>query len=170
MAIVDDTVSTESVVNALELHPLCVDVSDAVISSKHRLASRKSIQLSELASERWAMSQSSGSFPYRSLLAKACVAAGFTPNVTASCSLPVALEMVRTAGAVAVLPRLALRHLKADGDFKIVRIEPPIQRSLLLAIPKGGSRRPAVEAVMQALRYAVQDTQPRQGSRTRKPK
>jgi DNA-binding transcriptional LysR family regulator len=155
MAIVDDTVSTETVGNTLEFHPFYVDRSDAVVSAKHKLASRASIKISELAGERWAMSHAPGSFPYRSLLAKSCAAAGFTPNVTASVSLPVAIEMVRTAGVIAVLPRLALRHVETDPDFKIIRIEPRIQRRALVAVPKGGANRPAAAAVLKALKLAA---------------
>ncbi|RQT14952.1 LysR family transcriptional regulator [Burkholderia contaminans] len=151
MAIVDDTVGTEASGNTLEFHPLCADNSEAVVSSKHRLANRSFIQIAELANERWAMSQAVGSFPYRALIAKACTAAGFTPNVTASASLPVALEMVRSAGVIAVLPRLALRHVENDPDFRVIPVEPPIQRHALIAVLRGGMKRPAIAAVSKAL-------------------
>lgn len=155
LAIVDDTVGAEAVANTLEFLPLYIDNSEAVVSAKHRLARRRRIQLAELAHERWALSQTAASFPYRSLVMKACAAAGFTPNVTSSSTLAAALEMIRTAGVVAVLPRLALRQVEKDRDFAIIPVDPPIQRRILVAVPKGAGRRPAVVAVLQALADAA---------------
>jgi DNA-binding transcriptional LysR family regulator len=150
IAIVDDLVSAEALANVLEFHPLCVDHFDAVVSSGHKLSGRKSIHLSDLAHERWALNQSAAT--YHTFLLNACIAGGFTPKVTTSSrNTAVTLEMVRTGGAVAVLPRLALRHCESDPDFSILPIEPVLNRRVFVALPKGTAKRPAVAAVLDAL-------------------
>ncbi|MDR5832364.1 LysR family transcriptional regulator [Caballeronia sp. LP006] len=150
LAIVDDLVSAEALANVLEFRPLCVDHFDAVVSSSHKLAGRKSIHLSDLAHERWALNQSAAT--YHTFLLNACYAGGFTPKVTTSSrNMAVTLEMVRTGGAVAVLPRLALRHAEKDPDFSVLPIDPVLNRRVFVALSKGTAKRPAVAAVLDAL-------------------
>ncbi|MBB4519695.1 DNA-binding transcriptional LysR family regulator [Paraburkholderia fungorum] len=154
IAIVDDLVSAETLANALEFHPLCVDHFDAVVSSGHKLAGRRTIQLSDLAHERWALNQSAAT--YHSFLMNACFAGGFTPKVTTSSrNMAVTLEMVRTGCTVAVLPRLALRQAEKDSDFAVLPIEPVLNRRVFVALPKGTAKRPAVAAVLDALRVSA---------------
>jgi DNA-binding transcriptional LysR family regulator len=150
LAIVDDLVSAEALANVLEFRPLCVDHFDAVVSANHKLAGRKSIQLSDLAHERWALNQSAAA--YHTFILNACYAGGFTPKVTTSSrNTTVTLEMVRTGCTVAVLPRLALRQAERDPDFAVVPIDPVLNRRVFLALPKGSAKRPAVAAVLDAL-------------------
>ncbi|QCP52194.1 LysR family transcriptional regulator [Trinickia violacea] len=156
IAIVDDLVNAEALANVLEFLPLCVDHFDAVVSANHKLAGRKSIQLSDLAHERWALNQSAAT--YHTFLLNACYAGGFTPKVTTSSrNTAVTLEMVRTGGAVAVLPRLALRHAEKDQDFSILPIDPVLNRRVFVALPKGTAKRPAVAAVLDALTLAANE-------------
>jgi DNA-binding transcriptional LysR family regulator len=150
IAIVDDLVSAEALANVLEFYPLCVDHFDAVVSAGHKLAGRKSIQLSDLAHERWALNQSAAT--YYTFLLNACYASGFTPRVTTSSrNTAVTLEMVRTGCAVAVLPRLALRQAEKDAQFSIIPIDPVLNRRVFVALPRGTAKRPAVAAVLDAL-------------------
>lgn len=150
IAIVDDLVSAEALASVLEFHPLCIDHFDAVVASSHKLAGRKSIHLSDLAHERWALNQSAAT--YHTFLMNACIAGGFTPKVTySSRNTAVTLEMVRTGGAVAVLPRLGLRQVENDSDFSVISIEPVLSRRVFTALPKGTAKRPAVAAVLDAL-------------------
>jgi DNA-binding transcriptional LysR family regulator len=154
IAIVDDLVSAEALANVLEFHPLCIDHFDAVVPATHKLAGRKSIQLSDLAHERWALNQSA--VTYHTFLLNACYAGGFTPKVTTSSrNTAVTLEMVRTGCAVAVLPRLALRQAEKDPDFSIIPIDPVLNRRVFVALPKGTAKRPAVAAVLDALTLAA---------------
>jgi DNA-binding transcriptional LysR family regulator len=150
LAIVDDLVNAEALANVLEFRPLCIDHFDAVVSSGHKLAGRKSIHLSDLAHERWALNQSAAT--YHSFLLNACYAGGFTPKVTTSSrNMAVTLEMVRTGGAVAVLPRLGLRQAERDPDFSVLPIDPVLNRRVFVALSKGTAKRPAVAAVLDAL-------------------
>ncbi|WP_233849484.1 LysR family transcriptional regulator [Paraburkholderia sp. HD33-4] len=156
IAIVDDLVSAEALAGVLEFLPLCVDHFDAVVSANHKLAGRKSVQLSDLAHERWALNQSAAT--YHTFLLNACYAGGFTPRVTTSSrNMAVTLEMVRTGGAVAVLPRLGLRHAEKDPDFSILPIDPVLNRRVFIALPRGTAKRPAVAAVLDALTVAANE-------------
>ena len=156
IAIVDDLVSAEALANVLEFIPLCVDHFDAVVSASHKLAGRKSIHLSDLAHERWALNQSAAT--YHTFLLNACFAGGFTPKVTTSSrNMAVTLEMVRTGGNVAVMPRLGLRHVEKDPDFSILPIDPVLNRRVFVALPKGTAKRPAVAAVLDALTLAAKE-------------
>jgi len=155
IAIVDDLVNAEALASALEFHPLCVDHFDAVVSASHKLAGRKSIQLSDLAHERWALNQSAAT--YHTFLLNACYAGGFTPKVTTSSrNTAVTLEMVRTGCAVAVLPRLALRQAEKDPGFSVLPIDPVLNRRVFIALPRGTAKRPAVAAVLDALTLAAE--------------
>ncbi|CAB3777172.1 LysR family transcriptional regulator [Paraburkholderia caffeinilytica] len=156
LAIVDDLVSAEALANVLEFRPLCVDHFDAVVSANHKLAGRKSIQLPDLAHERWALNQSAAA--YHAFILNACYAGGFTPKVTTSSrNMAVTLEMVRTGCTVAVLPRLALRQAEKDPDFAVIPIDPVLNRRVFVALPKGSAKRPAVAAVLDALTIAASE-------------
>lgn len=155
LAIVDDLVSAEALAGVLEFHPLCVDHFDAVVAADHKLAGRKSVALSDLAHERWALNQSAAT--YHTFLLNACYAGGFTPKVTASSrNTAVTLEMVRTGCTVAVLPRLALRQAEQDPGFSVIPIDPVLNRRVFVALPRGTSKRPAVAAVLDALSLAAE--------------
>lgn len=155
LAIVDDLVSAEALAGVLEFHPLCVDHFDAVVAANHKLAGRKSVALSDLAHERWALNQSAAT--YHTFLLNACYAGGFTPKVTASSrNTAVTLEMVRTGCTVAVLPRLALRQAEQDPDFSVIPIDPVLNRRVFVALPRGTSKRPTVAAVLDALSLAAE--------------
>ncbi|WP_118184443.1 LysR family transcriptional regulator [Paraburkholderia phosphatilytica] len=154
LAIVDDLVSAEALANVLEFRPLCVDHFDVVVAAGHKLAGRRSVQLSDLAHERWALNQSAAA--YHTFILNACYAGGFTPKVTTSSrNMAVTLEMVRTGGAVALLPRLGLRHVENDPGFAVIPVDPVLNRRVFVALPKGTAKRPAVAAVLDALTLAV---------------
>jgi DNA-binding transcriptional LysR family regulator len=154
LALVDDQVSGEEFADSLEFRPLYVDQYGALLSASHPLARKRSIRLTELKHERWAMGQE-GAARYRFLL-NACHAAGFAPHVVSrSVNFAVRLEMVRTGYVVAVLPWLALRLVERDRDFRLLQIHPPLMRRIFVALPRGSSRRPAIAAVLQSLQRAA---------------
>lgn len=161
VVIVDDWVDAQAVANTLEFHPLYVDRFDLILSSAHKLASRKLIHFADLAGERFALSQAKHTHLYRGFVVNACYAAGFIPKVSASGSMPLTFEMVRSAGVVAILPRLALHAVQDDPDFTILPIEPVINRRIFAVIAKGGSKRPALAAMLQALVDAAEEFQRR---------
>ncbi len=154
LAVVDDLVSAGNLATLLEFHPLCTDHFEAVVAAKHKLAGKRSIQLSELAHERWALNQTA--VTYYDFLLNAFHAAGFKPQVMSNCrNMSATLEIVRTGCAVSVLPQLALKAISNDPDFSTIPIRPILNRRIFVALPKGAARRPAVRAVLNALEAAV---------------
>ncbi len=167
LALVDDQVSGEGFADSLEFRPLYVDHYGALLAASHPLAHKRSIELSELKNERWAMGQE-GAARYRFLL-NACHAAGFTPHVVSrSVNFAVRLELVRTGYVVTVLPWLALRLVERDSDFRLIQLNPPLNRGLFIALRRGTSRRPAIAAVLQALHWAA-TTHPDRKQKTKRP-
>jgi DNA-binding transcriptional LysR family regulator len=154
LALVDDQVSGEPFADSLELRPLYTDHYGVALAASHPLASRRTLQLSELKRERWAMGQE-GAARYTFLL-NACHASGFAPHVVSrSVNFAVRLELVRTGYVVAVLPWLALRLVEQDHDFRLIELTPPLKRDIFIALRRGTSHRPAIAAVLQALQWAA---------------
>ncbi|ATP47705.1 LysR family transcriptional regulator [Pseudomonas putida] len=154
VAIVDDMVDTEPFAAKLDFLPLCPDYFTVVMSSRHRLADRKNLQLSDLSDERWALNLAAIS--YHSFLMRAFHAAGFEPTVMSNCRNSAAtLELVRASSVITVLPQLSLKQIMSDPDFTLVPIRPVLLRRIFTVVPKGASRRPSVAAVVDTLQQVV---------------
>lgn len=155
IAIVDDLTGTENFALQLDFEPLYIDPFKAVVSTDHRLAtaSRRSVELWELAQEKWALNQSA--VGYQTFIVNACHAEGYSPNIMASCrNIAATLEFVRTGGFVTVLPGLATHNVKLDPDFRCIELRPLTQRRLFSAIAKGSKARPAIGSALEAFRQA----------------
>lgn len=154
LAVVDDMVSAETHASKLDFLPLCTDQFALVMSTQNRLAELKSIQLSDLAGERWALNLSAVS--YHSFLLRAFRAAGFEPTVTSNCRNTAAtLELVRASSLITLLPRLTLGRIRNDPDFVCITMKPALVRRIFVVVPKGPTKMPATTAVLDALRNAV---------------
>ncbi len=155
IAIVDDLTATENYALQLDFEPLYIDPFKAVVSTDHRLANtgRRSIELWELAQEKWALNQSA--FGYQTFIVNACHAEGYTPQIMSSCrNIAATLEFVRTGDYVTVLPGLATHNILTDPDFHCLDIRPITQRRLFSALAKGNRARPAIHATLIAFEQA----------------
>jgi len=158
LAVVDDLVNAEAFADKLDFLPLCTDQFALVMSSRNRLSELKSIQLSDLANERWALNLSAIS--YHSFLLRAFRAAGFEPTVTSNCRNTAAtLELVRASSLITLLPNLTLGPIRRDQDFVCITLKPALIRRIFVVVPKGASKMPAVISVLDALRHAVPESQ-----------
>jgi DNA-binding transcriptional LysR family regulator len=100
----------------------------AALSPSHRLAGRTRIRLAELADETWLASDPDG------LIRRACVDAGFEPDIAYWTSDPLAIRALVLGGlAVTLAPRL----LGESGlrDVAIVRLVDPPRRSVYAVTP-----------------------------------
>lgn len=154
LALVDESVKAEAMANMLYFQPLCEDHFSVVISHKHRLAKdmakMKSIEVSALVNENWALNRMAQT--YKVHIVNACLAAGFTPRVVASCrNMAATIEMVRTGYVITVLPALALRNTETDGDFLVIPLRPLMLRKIYTAMAPGTFRRPAIAVALKAL-------------------
>jgi DNA-binding transcriptional LysR family regulator len=155
IAIVDDLTGTENFALQLDFEPLYIDPFKAVVSTDHRLAGagRRTVDLSELAQEKWALNQAA--IGYQSFIVNACHAEGYSPNIMASCrNIAATLEFVRTGNFVTVLPGLATHNIKIDPDFRCLDLRPLTQRRLFSAVAKGSKARPAIRSALEAFQRA----------------
>jgi DNA-binding transcriptional LysR family regulator len=124
----------------------------AVLPAGHPLAGREGVRLAELAGERFIAEPASDHRPFTLV---ACHVAGFEPEVAGYSSdfgLTTAL-VARGSGAVALIPRMALRQ--ADGVVAVPLSEPRLARRVFAATRVGNARVPGVAALLGALRRAA---------------
>lgn len=154
LALVDDSISAEALSSMLYFRPVYEDHFAAVLPSGHHLAREPSIEISALSSENWTINRNART--YKAQIVTACLEAGFSPCVVASCrNLAATLEMVRTGYVITVLPALALRGASTDPAFAVVPIVPRMVRRIFVAMVQGTYRRPAIAAVLRALDRVV---------------
>lgn len=125
--------------------PYCQDQLIAVLPRDHPLAKEPQIELTQLASEYFALIKPE-SMPYN-LCMRACREAGFVPQVLfTSHSLEAILDMVTKGSCVALLfaKHIAFPRKAPEGmPFVAVPINPPIQTTIYLAYRRGDELSPA---------------------------
>jgi DNA-binding transcriptional LysR family regulator len=137
----------------LAREPLLREQVRLVLAQDHPLARRRRVPLARLAEAEWAGTQPGTG--HREMLIRACRRlGGFEPDPRySSDDFLILLELVRTAGACALLPDLVLAH-GAPGVAVRSPAEGTIGREVFLITRR--ARTPAVEAVAAALRAAAQ--------------
>lgn len=155
LVVAHDLMSADVLMSGLEQAPLTDDEFKVVVSADHRLAAsgRRSVQLSELEHEEWALNQAATSFA--EFLINACRMEGFTPRITCSClNMAATLEFARTGKHVAVLPALGTTAVRNDPDFRVLSLRPLLIRRCFCAFAKGTGTHPAVMRAIEALQRA----------------
>jgi DNA-binding transcriptional LysR family regulator len=100
----------------------------------HRLAGRRSLRVADLAGERWTAPSRDG------LVARACRAAGFEPDIAILTSDPLAIaELVGAGLAVAMTSRLLAARMTGVRTVAIAGTPP--RRALYALLPDHGARR-----------------------------
>jgi molybdate transport repressor ModE-like protein len=123
----------------------------AVLPERHALARRATIRLAELAAERFIAEPAADNRPFTLV---ACHAAGFDPEVAGySSDFGLTTALVARGGAVALIPRMALRE--REGVVALPLAEPALMRRVFAATRVGNARVPAVAALLGALRRAA---------------
>jgi DNA-binding transcriptional LysR family regulator len=137
----------------LAREPLLREQVRLVLAQDHPLARRRRVPLARLAEAEWAGTQPGTG--HREMLIRACRRlGGFEPDLRySSDDFLILLELVRTAGACALLPDLVVAH-GAPGVAVCSPAEGTIGREVFLITRR--ARTPAVEAVAAALRAAAQ--------------
>jgi DNA-binding transcriptional LysR family regulator len=110
----------------LERTHLLDDPFDLIVPDHHRLASRASVALDELADETWIGGSPGGA--YGRIVLSSCRAAGFEPRVVFGSDDYHAVQAFVSVGlGVAMLPRLALTF-PHPGLARVALAEPPVRR------------------------------------------
>jgi DNA-binding transcriptional LysR family regulator len=149
IAIIDDlNIPAGALDPNVETIPLMEDVFNVMVPKQHALADRATVTLQELRDERWAIDTASET--YTRMLAAACQAEGFTPQIVARCrGFEVTVALIREGCGISILPGLrASHHLQ---DVRVCRITPEIRRRISLAFRKGEKRSPALQAFIQQI-------------------
>ena len=117
------------------------------------------IALADYADVPWVLDVEGSAFA--TFVRSVCRDAGFEPRVVANCSnLVASLGLVRAGYGVALMSELNLGP--ATADLVVRRVDPPVQRAILVAMRASSVQAPSVRAVVQALRRA---TRARAGAR-----
>ncbi|MET0236862.1 MAG: LysR family transcriptional regulator [Kibdelosporangium sp.] len=136
--------------NAQLIH-LMHDPLRAVLPRGHRLASKRVLDLADLADEPWVGSDWAPG-PCKDLMLDACAAAGFTPKVTVESEDYATSQGFVAAGlGVAMIPGLGLNSTHSGVVVRRVR-RPEPTREIYAAIRDSGMTNPAVQAFLTALK------------------
>ena len=146
----NDGLPTEPPVWMEEL-PLLTEPVLAILPEQHPLAGRTAIRLVELAGERFIAEPAADHRPFTLI---ACHAAGFDPQIAGySSDFGLTAALVARGGAVALLPRMAVRE--PNGVVALPLSEPELARRVFAATRVGNARVPSVAALLGALRRAA---------------
>jgi DNA-binding transcriptional LysR family regulator len=115
----------------------------------HRLAEREAVRLLDLAEEPW-MLGTTATCPDARMFKRACLEAGFEPNIAfENDDYHAILGFVAAGVGVALIPDLAARAAREDVIVRSLGAETPV-RKIAAALP-AGYRAPATEAMLEVL-------------------
>lgn len=136
-----------------ELSHLLDDPYRPVVPRDHRLASRRTIGLADMADEPWVIT-ASDYCNGRVVITDACTRAGFAPSFTIEADeFATAVGFVNAGLGVALLPALALTSLPDGVRVRQLKGEPPVRRVYAVTRP-GATAQTAVCAMLDALRQS----------------
>lgn len=127
------------------------DVADIAIPARHKLASRKSLRLEDLALERW-IAWNDHSICYDWLM-HTLRSSGHDPEVSHMASEHATqLALVAAGCGICVIPRLGRGSV--PPRVKIVEVKPALRRHVYTLWREGSTRRRAIGAAIDAFRRA----------------
>ena len=152
LAVIDEYDDTTRVSEAgLDVLPLLRDPIHLALPPG-RAGDGGSVRLADLRDEPWIM-DTEGSSIFGAVL-RACRQAGFEPNVRSNCKdYSVIIALVEAGLGVAVLPGLALRDRPIRA--RVVPVDPPLERTVMLAVKPERRHHPAVGAMVAELQETV---------------
>ncbi|BCW45085.1 LysR family transcriptional regulator [Arthrobacter sp. StoSoilB5] len=151
VAVLDNLSRQDPRNEAVSYQPLFGDDFYVVMSEKHPFRKLDTVPLAHLAEEEWALNRSARI--YHSSIVDACLAEGFSPNITCDCrDTTTVLQMVRAGLAISVLPGLALTG--HQQGLSVRPLTPLLKREVLFATLKGRSSHPAIQECFRAMRSA----------------
>jgi DNA-binding transcriptional LysR family regulator len=134
--------------HAVDRVPLAEDVLVALLPSRHALAGRPSLQVSDLRDEPWAIDSTAS--VYGDFVLNLCRRAGFEPQLRGKCkSFEMVAALVKAGCAVSVVP--GLRTINDMRGVAVVKFKPEVRRKISLAYRKGERSHPAVRVFVEQL-------------------
>jgi DNA-binding transcriptional LysR family regulator len=133
----------------------------------HPAAGAGRVHLAELADEPWAAPRPGTAFA--DMLVRACRTRGFEPDLRHRVNdLQTMLSLAAGGMAVALVPALGRPELREDVAL-VPLAGRDLRRSLFAALRVGARERPAVAALLEAIRPAPEPPRPARGSRAGRP-
>jgi DNA-binding transcriptional LysR family regulator len=125
-------------------HDLGTEPMLAALAPDHRLAGRRRLRLADLAGDTWTAPSRDG------LVRRACVDAGFEPEISFLTIDPLAIRGVVAGGlAVTLVPALLAGEL---AGVAVVPLEPGGPQRALYALTPAAGARPSAVALVEAVR------------------
>jgi DNA-binding transcriptional LysR family regulator len=150
-----------SLPDGLRKAPLLDDLVDIAVASGHPLAGRETVDLDELADESW-ISWSRGQI-CSDWLVHTFRARGMEPRVVhTAAEHPTQLALVAAGLGTAVIPRLGRDPVPAGVHF--VQVRPQLSRHVYAVWRSNADRRPAIRALVEALRATAEEIGPQEGA------
>ncbi|GAB2867247.1 LysR family transcriptional regulator [Actinocorallia aurea] len=133
---------------------ICDDIADIMLPSRHPLADREFVSLRDLSEESWVTS-TRDSICY-DWLTHTLRSAGIEPHIEYMAG-EYATQMAYVGAGLCcgILPRLGRGPVPVPDDVSVVGLRPVLTRRIYAVWRRGAARRPAISAVLTALRNAV---------------
>ncbi|MFP5361982.1 MAG: LysR family transcriptional regulator [Thermoleophilia bacterium] len=148
---------------AIERHQLLDDPFYVCVPAGHRIASKASVRLGDLAEESWIVG-TTGRCPDGLILERASQAAGFEARVAFQSDDYTAIQGFVAAGVgVCLIPDLALVAVRDDVVVRCLQGR-PLVRHVLAATLAGGYVSPAAAAMLEILREVSAEWVQQQGA------
>ena len=136
----------------IELLEITEDPMMIALPPDHPMASRRSVDLAQLADEPFLLTELGGTCADSNIMLRACRDAGFAPNVRLESEDYNALQGMAAAGlGVSIIPRMATIGAYPGVVVRPLKGSPP-SRTILAAVNK--ERDPIVDAFVEALQAA----------------
>ncbi|MFD5630302.1 LysR family transcriptional regulator [Streptomyces sp. NPDC127072] len=146
--------------DGVRLVHLLDDPYRAVLPKGHRLAGKRSLELTDLADEPWVGSEWPGTCLDAQL--DACAAAGFRPGFVVESEDYVTAQGFVAAGlGVSLIPRLGLGGLHPDVVIREV-CSPEPRRAIYVAVRESAPQQPALRGLIDSLRHAARASERRE--------
>jgi DNA-binding transcriptional LysR family regulator len=141
---------------------LLEDPLDLLVGANHHAAGRTTIELREVAAERWIVDRPGK--PYHQLFVTACSAAGFVPEIAhEAVEWDTAAALVGAGLGTALIPQLA----RLPTGYPVVRVplhgNPVPSRRILTSIRRGSRELPVISETLRVLSSVAGDIQKSQG-------
>jgi DNA-binding transcriptional LysR family regulator len=150
--LIDSPLDELEIPEGVELLPVTEDPMMIALPVEHPLASRRWLDLAELADEPFLLTEMGGTCADSNIVRNACRTAGFSPNVRLESEDYNALQGMAAAGlGIALVPRLATVGAYPGVVLRPLRGTVPT-RSIVAAVPV--DRSPLTDDFVEALRTA----------------
>lgn len=127
---------------------LTEDVLYALVPGRHALARRRSLSVSDLRQEFWALDSTSSA--YGDFILNLCRKNGFEPRLNATCKgFEMVEAMVASGCSVSVAP--GLRVTRRLEGIRSIRLRPEARRRISVAYRSGEKEHPAVKVFLEEL-------------------